>query len=542
MSFQQLNLIEPLLKALNDEGYTTPTPIQQQAIPVILERKDLLGCAQTGTGKTAAFALPMLQLLCEDAAGVTENTRPGGPRPVKALILTPTRELAIQIDESFAAYGRYTGIKHTVIFGGVPQHPQVQALQRGVDILVATPGRLLDLCDQKLLHLKDIKYFVLDEADRMLDMGFINDVRKILTRLPQKKHSLFFSATMPPEIQKLAATILVNPSKVEVTPVSSTAETIQQSIYFVEKKDKRSLLLHILKDKAIPTALVFTRTKHGADKVAQGLTRAGIRAEAIHGNKSQNARQRALVNFKNRHTRILVATDIAARGIDIDDLTHVINFELPNVPETYVHRIGRTGRAGASGTALSFCDGEEKEFLRDIQKLIARQIPVVDNHPHVMGISQASPPPAAAAVIARPEANRNNNGGDAGRNNGGIGKRDDQRRRGLQQQSNQRRNPAGGGQAGQQTGNGAIQREGRQNNGQQHGRPPKREQQPVQEAGSVEPSRDRRPEPRKDNQQGGAAPLEKRNPTPEVKREAKAPSEEPVFSVKVNQSAGDEKW
>src|SRR6185312_10133379 len=372
LSFQQLHLIEPLLRALNDEGYTTPTPIQEQAIPAILDRRDLLGCAQTGTGKTAAFALPMLQLLCEDAAS-GKTTKTGGPRPIRALILTPTRELAIQIDESFAAYGRYTALRHMVIFGGVPQHPQVQGLQRGTDILVATPGRLLDLCDQRLLDLREVQYFVLDEADRMLDMGFINDVRKILTRLPQKKHSLFFSATMPPEIQKLASTILVNPVGVEVTPVSSTVEAIRQSVYFVEKKDKRSLLLHLLNNSAIPTALVFTRTKHGADKVAQGLTRAGIRAEAIHGNKSQNARQRALENFKNRHTRILVATDIAARGIDIDDLTHVINFELPNVPETYVHRIGRTGRAGASGTALSFCDAEEKEYLRDIQKLISRQ-------------------------------------------------------------------------------------------------------------------------------------------------------------------------
>ncbi len=305
----------------------------------------------------------------------SEETRPGAPRPIRALVLTPTRELAIQIDESFAAYGKFTGIRHTVIFGGVPQQAQVQALQNGVDILVATPGRLLDLIDQRYVHLQHIRYFVLDEADRMLDMGFINDIRKVLTKLPPKKHSLFFSATMPPEIQKLANTILVNPLKVEVTPESTTAETVQQSLYFVEKKDKRSLLLHILKDRSIPTALVFTRTKHGADKVAQGLVRAGIRAEAIHGNKSQNARQRALENFKNRHTRILVATDIAARGIDIDDLTHVINFELPNVPETYVHRIGRTGRAGASGTALSFCDQEEKEYLRDIQKLIARNIP-----------------------------------------------------------------------------------------------------------------------------------------------------------------------
>src|ERR1700744_1840210 len=435
LSFQHLNLIEPLLKALNDEGYTTPTPIQEQAIPIILDRKDLLGCAQTGTGKTAAFALPMLQLLAEDAAQLTDGHR-GGPRPIRALILTPTRELAIQIDESFAAYGRHTGLKHLVIFGGVPQQSQVQALQRGIDILVATPGRLLDLCDQRLIDLRDIRYFVLDEADRMLDMGFINDVRKILTKLPQKKHSLFFSATMPPEIQKLAGSILVNPSKVEVTPVSSTAETIQQYLYFVDKKDKRSLLLHVLKDDTIPTALVFTRTKHGADKVAQGLTRAGIRAEAIHGSKSQNARQRALINFKNRHTRILVATDIAARGIDIDDLTHVINFELPNVPETYVHRIGRTGRAGASGIALSFCDNEEKEFLRDIQKLIARQIPVVEDHPHMLyGGLAVEAVPSAAPAASHPARH---NGGNH-RNQGG------QRRNGQQGGQQQRNNQGGAG-------------------------------------------------------------------------------------------------
>jgi len=299
--FQDLKLIEPLLKALDNEGYTTPTPIQEQAIPIILNRKDLLGCAQTGTGKTAAFALPLLQLLCEDGAGLKEDTGLRSQRPIKALILTPTRELAIQIDESFAAYGKFTGMKHLVIFGGVPQQPQVHALQRGIDILVATPGRLLDLVDQRHVNLRDIQFFVLDEADRMLDMGFVHDVKKIIARLPQKKQTLFFSATMPPEIQKLAATILVNPSKVEVTPASTTAETVEQSLFFVEKKDKKSLLLHLLKDQAIVSALVFTRTKHGADKVAQGLSRAGIRAEAIHGNKSQNARQRALQSFKNRH-------------------------------------------------------------------------------------------------------------------------------------------------------------------------------------------------------------------------------------------------
>jgi ATP-dependent RNA helicase RhlE len=452
LSFQHLNLIEPLLRALNDEGYTTPTPIQEQAIPILLERKDLLGCAQTGTGKTAAFALPLLQLMCEDAANLGESTHRGGPRPIRALILTPTRELAIQIDESFGAYGRHTGLRHLVIFGGVPQHPQVQGLQRGTDILVATPGRLLDLYDQKLLNLKDIRYFVLDEADRMLDMGFIHDVRKIIAKLPAKRHSLFFSATMPPEIQKLAGSILVNPSKVEVTPESTTAETIQQSIYFVDKKDKRSLLLHVLKGSAIPTALVFTRTKHGADKVAQGLSRAGIRAEAIHGNKSQNARQRALENFKSRQTRILVATDIAARGIDIDELTHVINFELPNVPETYVHRIGRTGRAGASGIALSFCDLEEKEFLRDIQKLISRQIPVVEDHPHVLYGGISMDVPAASATVS------SNGNGQGGRNNSGRGNSDGQRRNG-QQQGGMRRDGRGNGN-GNNGGNG-----GRASNG-----------------------------------------------------------------------------
>jgi ATP-dependent RNA helicase RhlE len=471
LSFQHLNLIEPLLRALNDEGYTTPTPIQEQAIPILLERKDLLGCAQTGTGKTAAFALPLLQLMCEDAASPSEFTHRGGPRPVRALILTPTRELAIQIDESFAAYGRYTGLRHTVIFGGVPQNAQVQALRQGVDILVATPGRLLDLSDQKLLNLKDIRYFVLDEADRMLDMGFIHDVRKILMKLPAKRHSLFFSATMPPEIQKLAGSILVNPSKVEVTPVSSTAETIQQSIYFVDKKDKRSLLLHVLKGSEIPTALVFTRTKHGADKVAQGLARAGIRAEAIHGNKSQNARQRALENFKSRQTRILVATDIAARGIDIDELTHVINFELPNVPETYVHRIGRTGRAGASGTALSFCDLDEKEFLRDIQKLIARQIPVVEDHPHVLygGISVDAPTDSA-------NSNGNSQGG---RSTGGRGNNDGQRRNG-QQQGGMRRDGRGNGNGNNGGNGGRGNNGGMQRNNPSSGRPPRRDERPGQ--------------------------------------------------------------
>lgn len=376
--FKELNLIEPILKALDTEGYTTPTPIQEQSIPVVLQGRDLLGCAQTGTGKTAAFAIPMLQLL--DASKKANPAQKG----IRALILTPTRELAIQIDESFAAYGKHLNLKHLVIFGGVSQVPQTNALRNGVDILIATPGRLLDLVDQRFINLANIEWFVLDEADRMLDMGFIHDVKKVVTKIPAKRQTLFFSATMPTEIAKLSNTILSNPVKVEVTPVSSTAETIQQSIFFVEKENKKHLLIHLLKDAAIKSVLVFTRTKHGADKVVKELSRAGVSAEAIHGNKSQNARQRALGNFKSGATRVLVATDIAARGIDVDNLSHVINFELPNVPETYVHRIGRTGRAGASGIAFSFCDMEEKEFLRDIQKLIAAQVPVVTEHPYAM--------------------------------------------------------------------------------------------------------------------------------------------------------------
>lgn len=364
-----------MLRALNDEGYTMPTPIQEQAIPVILNHKDLLGCAQTGTGKTAAFALPLLQLM-----HAQQQEEAGDRRRIRALVLTPTRELAIQIEESFKAYGRYLNLKHLVIFGGVNQYNQVGALRRGVDILVATPGRLLDLMQQNHISLQDIRYFVLDEADRMLDMGFVHDVKRIISKLPSRRQTLFFSATMPPEIQQLANMLLHNPIKVEVAPVSSTADTIQQSLYYVEKHNKRALLAHLLQDEEIKTALVFARTKHGADRVAKDLTKAGIRAEAIHGNKSQNARQAALLNFKTRKTRILVATDIAARGIDIDDLTHVINYDLPNIPETYVHRIGRTGRAGANGIAFSFCDYEEKIFLKDIERLIKKTVPVVAGH------------------------------------------------------------------------------------------------------------------------------------------------------------------
>jgi ATP-dependent RNA helicase RhlE len=375
--FTDLTIIKPILDALTDEGYTKPTPIQQQAIPHILKGKDLLGCAQTGTGKTAAFAIPMLQLL---AKPTTMASR--GQRSIRALILTPTRELAIQIQESFNAYGKNLRLKNLVIFGGVNQGPQVTELKRGVDILVATPGRLLDLISQGFINLRDIEIFVLDEADRMLDMGFVHDVKRIITKIPAKRQTLFFSATMPQEIQSLANSILNNPVKVEVAVVSSTADTIEQSLYYVAKENKKSLLAYVLEDKNIETALVFTRTKHGADKVVKDLVRIGISAEAIHGNKSQNARQRALSNFKNRHTRVLVATDIAARGIDVDELTHVINYELPNVPETYVHRIGRTGRAGLSGTSFSFCSEDETAELKDIQKLIAKQIPVQENHPY----------------------------------------------------------------------------------------------------------------------------------------------------------------
>ena len=378
MLFKDLNLIEPILRALNTEGYSTPTPIQEQSIPVALAGRDLLGCAQTGTGKTAAFAIPILQHL------YAEKSNGQRTKGIRALILTPTRELAIQIDESIAAYGRHLGLKHLVVFGGVSQHPQTAALRSGTDILIATPGRLLDLMQQGYISLSNIGIFVLDEADRMLDMGFIHDVKKVIAKLPSKRQTLFFSATMPNEIATLADSILNEPVRVEVTPVSSTAQTIQQSMFFVEKTDKKHLLLHLLKDRSIERVLVFARTKHGSDKVVKDLANHGVPAEAIHGNKSQNARQRALSNFKSGATRVLVATDIAARGIDVDNLTHVINYELPNVPETYVHRIGRTGRAGASGTAFSFCDREEREFLRDIQKLIGATIPVVNEHPYVM--------------------------------------------------------------------------------------------------------------------------------------------------------------
>jgi len=374
MHFESLNIIDPILKSIKEEGYTIPTPIQAQAIPIVLRGTDLIGCAQTGTGKTAAFAVPILQLLCNNR--IFDNKR-----KIRSLIVTPTRELAIQIKESFKAYGRYTGLTCTVVFGGVHQNPQTVALRNGVDILVATPGRLLDLMNQGFISLRNIEIFVLDEADRMLDMGFIHDVKKIIAALPQKRQSLFFSATMPPAIVKLAGSIVYKPVKVEVTPSASTVDIVSQFVYFIDKGNKNAMLIELLKDEMIKTALVFTRTKFGADKVVKVLQKKNISAEAIHGNKAQNARQRALSNFKAQTTRVLVATDIAARGIDVDDLEYVINYEIPNISETYVHRIGRTGRAGANGTAISFCDAEEKAYLKDIEKLITKKIQIVDDHP-----------------------------------------------------------------------------------------------------------------------------------------------------------------
>lgn len=407
MSFNNLQLIEPVLQALAQEGYSKPTPIQEKSIPVILQKRDLLGCAQTGTGKTAAFTIPVLQLIHESKLA-NKSLQPR----FQALILTPTRELAIQIGESIEAYGRFLNIRSTVIFGGMPQHSQVQSIRRGVDIIVATPGRLLDLMQQKIISLDHIQYFILDEADRMLDMGFIHDVKRIIAKLPAKRQTLFFSATMPPAITQLANALLTDPVRVEVTPVSSVVEIIQQSVYFVEKRDKQALLAHLLKDASIETVLVFTQMKHAADKLAYKLNQAGIRTEAIHGNKSQNARQRALDNFKTKKTRVLVATDIAARGIDIDELAYVINFDLPNVPETYVHRIGRTGRAGASGTAISFCDPSERSFLNDIQKLNKQTIPVVKDHPFEMSFSNNHSAPPVLAKPAKP-ANHFKNSGSA---------------------------------------------------------------------------------------------------------------------------------
>ncbi len=394
MTFEQLGLAEPLLRALAFEGYHTPTPIQAQAIPVVLAGRDVLGCAQTGTGKTAAFALPILHRLREHHASH------GQRRSIRTLVLSPTRELTVQIAQSFRAYGRHTPIKTTTIFGGVGQQPQVDALKHGIDIVVATPGRLLDLMNQGFVDLRHVEVFVLDEADRMLDMGFIHDIRRIIPALPPrgKRQTLLFSATMPSDIRHLAHDILHDPATVQVTPVASTAEKVRQSVYFVDRRHKAFLLAHLLKRNDHTRALVFTRTKHGADKLVKSLYREQISAEAIHGNKSQNARQRALGNFREGKTTVLIASDIAARGIDIDDISHVINFDLPNVPETYVHRIGRTARAGAAGLAVSFCDHEEKPYLRDIEQLIRQKIEVATDLPEFPRL------PAPSAPYAHPPA------------------------------------------------------------------------------------------------------------------------------------------
>lgn len=415
MKFTDLNLIAPLQAALEESGYERPTPIQQQAIPIILKGHDLLGIAQTGTGKTAAFCLPILQLLSERRA----HREPRSPR---ALILTPTRELAIQIHKSLQTYGSQLKQKYAVIFGGVGQGNQVRDLAQGTDVLVATPGRLLDLIQQKYLRLDKTEIFVLDEADRMLDMGFMRDIQKILPLLPRKTHNLFFSATMPPEISKLAHAILKDPKKVEVTPAATTVEKIDQTVMFVDKKDKLSLLLHLLKNNNFYKVLVFVEMKHVASRISEKLEKSGIPAAAIHGNKSQGARQRAIDDFTHDRIRVLVATDIASRGIDIDGITHVINFELPNVAESYVHRIGRTARAGTEGEAVSFCDPEEKSFLHAIEKTTRQQIEVIKDHPYHS--EEAARAPVTTPSRARSQQTTSRGGGNArGRRSGGGGRK-----------------------------------------------------------------------------------------------------------------------
>ena len=374
-SFSQLDIIDPIRRALHSEGYSVPTPIQAQAIPLLLAGRDLLGCAQTGTGKTAAFAIPILTHL----AGTARREGLRGPR---ALVLAPTRELASQIGESFATYGRHLSLRHVVVFGGVGQKPQVDGIRRGAEIMVATPGRLLDLMQQGHVRLDGIEALVLDEADRMLDMGFIQPIRRIVAAVPRKRQTMLFSATLPPDIVALASGMLNNPATVSVTPTASTAEKVSQWVLHVQSNNKRNLLAEVLRDRAMARVLVFTRTKHGANRVAEHLNRGGVCTEAIHGNKSQSARERALAGFKKGSVRVLVATDIASRGIDVDGITHVINFELPNEPESYVHRIGRTGRAGAAGIALSFCDPSERTFLRDIERLTRARLRVVESHPY----------------------------------------------------------------------------------------------------------------------------------------------------------------
>ncbi|MEG0295830.1 MAG: DEAD/DEAH box helicase [Clostridium sp.] len=432
MLFKDLDIIAPIQKALEEAGYTSPTPIQEQSIPHSLEGRDILGCAQTGTGKTASFAIPVLQNLHKEQKNTKKDIR-----PIKALILAPTRELAIQIEESFTAYGKHMDLKNLVIFGGVNQNPQTRALTRGVDILIATPGRLLDLMNQKFVDLSKVTNFVLDEADRMLDMGMINDVKKIIAKLPKEKQTMFFSATMPNEVTKLVDSLLKNPVKVEVTPVSSTVDRITQGLYMVEKKQKKLLLAHILKDESIKSVLVFSRTKHGANKITTDLEKVGVAAQAIHGNKSQNARQLALNNFKEGKIRVLVATDIAARGIDVDELSHVINYDLPETPETYVHRIGRTGRAGNDGVALSFCSWEERDYLRYIQKLIKKDVPLMEENPYPLSATQEPSAEEKQQHQQRKPAGRrqgssNKPAGNKTRNNGYNGRRKQQNKKTTQ--------------------------------------------------------------------------------------------------------------
>lgn len=405
MLFSELNIISPIQKALITQGYSEPTPIQMQAIPPLIQGSDLLGCAQTGTGKTAAFSIPILQKLSEGQAPLK------GKRQIKALIVAPTRELAIQIKDCFDAYGANLSQRSLVIFGGVGQAPQTRELERGVDILVATPGRLLDLINQGYIDLGHVKHFVLDEADRMLDMGMLHDVQRIITYLPKERQTMFFSATMPAEIAKLADTILKNPVKIEITPVFSPIDIIEQAVYFVDKDNKTNLLVELLKDRKYDSVLVFSRTKHGADKIVKELDKKGFESVAIHGNKSQTNRQQALNDFKDRKTRILVATDIAARGLDIEELSHVINYNLPEVPETYVHRIGRTGRAGLGGKAISFCDFEEKQLLKDIQKLIGKTLPVVEDHPYPLVNEFIMPKAPPVARVSRPQSSFSGRGG-----------------------------------------------------------------------------------------------------------------------------------
>jgi len=414
MQFSELGLIDPIARAVAAEGYTQPTPIQSKAIPHVLAGRDLLGLAQTGTGKTAAFALPILQRLAEGAGPAKR------PRPIRCLVLTPTRELASQIGESFTTYGKHLPLTNTVIFGGVGAEAQKQALRGGMDILVATPGRLLDLAGQGFVDLKPLEVFVLDEADRMLDMGFIHDVRKVIALLPRVRQTLFFSATMPREAQELADQLLHDPETVQVAPPATTVELVDQEVFFVEKENKRSLLVDVLRDASMRRVLVFSRTKHGANRIAEHLEKARISAEAIHGNKSQNARERALSNFKAGKTRVLVATDIAARGIDIDDVTHVVNFDVPEVPETYVHRIGRTGRAGASGSSLTFCEVEERADLRAIEKLTRQHLPVVEGHPYESTIPMSVVPQTKTPKQPqgrRHDGGRGHNGPRGGRRN-----------------------------------------------------------------------------------------------------------------------------